>query len=140
MTSQKEPIITSITRKPGLVSRHHARTSGSRSQQSSRRLIYTASSVGACGYRRLEALYRSIYGLLFHDQITEELIIRKHKVVDVVQWQNRSLPSFGRGFDPLPRANSAAYFSAKIAGCGDNTRFGSYFALAATRRRHTSGP
>src|SRR6201987_5794055 len=72
MTSQKEPIITSITRKPGLVSRHHARTSGSRSQQSSRRLIYTASSVGACGYRRLEALYRSIYGLLFHDQITEE--------------------------------------------------------------------
>src|SRR6202008_4517419 len=56
-----------------LVSRHHACTSGSRSQQSSRRLIYTASSVGGCGYRRLEALYRSVYGLLFHHQITEEL-------------------------------------------------------------------
>jgi hypothetical protein len=32
------------------------------------------------------------------------------------------------------------YFSPKIAGCGDSTRFGSYFALAATRRGHTSGP
>src|ERR1700687_394831 len=34
----------------------------------------------------------------------------------------------------------SAYFSPKIAGCGDSTRFGSYFALAATKRGHTSGP
>ena len=36
---------------------------------------------------------------------------------------------FGR-YEPEP----------KIAGFGDSTRFGSYFAFAAMKRRHTSGP
>src|SRR5216684_7690942 len=46
----------------------------------------------------------------------------------------------GREFESPRARHLGSYFSAKIAGCGDSTRFGSYFALAATKRRHTSGP
>jgi len=40
----------------------------------------------------------------------ENPTIREHKVVDAVQWQNGSLRSFRRGFDPNPHATPALIF------------------------------